>query len=54
MTSDQVTGELWVELRKDKGLMCSIQDDEFCRQFRDQHKVAKIKQKLGDALGNAE
>jgi len=31
---DDAVGELWLELRSDPRLMCSVQDDEFTARFR--------------------
>ena len=50
MVDDEKTGELWCELRSDKNLLCSVQDDEFCRGFRDQEKIQKIRESIKEAM----
>ena len=34
MTEDQVVGELWVKYKPHPKLMCTVQDDDFTSEFR--------------------
>jgi hypothetical protein len=39
LTSEDAAGELWARYKQDPKLMCSIQDDDFTKPFREKYDV---------------